>query len=1346
MNSLQTNIDKLRNEMAKPWWREIIDAHADAESIQHLQGFVRDTYLIFVMELGIQTAISTEKGLQLNTKIMSLLEEDKDARLNFDKIGGEVQEIKDKTLEILKSQRFSDLRRTEKARFDAVTDTPRTACTPGTREDILGGLMKWAEDDSDRRVYWMNGMAGTGKTTIAYSFCQQLQNKRILGASFFASRAGEETADHSCILPTIAYQLARCSFAFSSALLKCLEDEEASGSSALHSQFNKLILKPAQGAESSMGQKLLIIVCDGLDECRNLSQISRILSILIKNAHSLPIKFYISSRPTSEISIQFPLNKHPGCRLHDVEEYYVRKDIKIFLEHRFAEIRTEKSISEQGWPSEDQLNQLLDLSGRLFIYAATACLFVADPRIQNPDSTQKALRDILSYSASNPTPGNEASHGELDALYCTVLSSAHRDDKENEILKNVLHLITTAQTPLSQTAIAELLPIDISSRFLQSTLSSLQSVISVPANHSQPIQIFHASFPDFLSDKDRSKTYHHTPKESHSILAKKCLEYLNGHLDKNICRLQDKNVHVSQANTVGHISEALQYACMYWITHYLEASDKSTLHELINKFFEKWVLQWAECMSLLGRLDIVVKMLHNLKRAQFVDAKIQQLAGDTRHCVLQCFNTIRDHPLEIYYSALFWLPKKSIIREFYLQKIPWELPVGVSNVWERHDHVIQAKGNINCIALSADGQRVVSQSDDKTIQIWNVETGEEEKKLEGHSGWVTSVAFSADGQRVVSGSFDKTIRIWNVETGEEEKKLEGHSDWVRSVAFSADGQRVVSGSHDKTIRIWNVETGEEEKKLEGHSDWVTSVAFSADGQRVVSGSEDKTIRIWNVETEEEEKKLEGHSDRVTSVAFSADGQRVVSGSHDKTIRIWNVETGEEEKKLEGHSNSVISVAFSADGQRVVSGSHDKTIRIWNVETGEEEKKLEGHSDRVRSVAFSADGQRVVSGSEDKTIRIWNVEAGEEEKKLEGHSDRVTSVAFSADGQRVVSGSFDKTIRIWNVETEEEEKKLEGHSDWVTSVAFSADGQRVVSGSHDKTIRIWNVETGEEEKKLEGHSNSVISVAFSADGQHVVSRSHDKTIRIWNVETGEEEKKLEGHSGWVMSVAFSADGQRVVSGSHDKTILIWNVETGEEEKKLEGHSDWVTSVAFSPDGQRVVSGSHDKTIRIWNVETGEEEKKLEGHPDQVTSVAFSADGQRVVSGSFDKTIRIWNVETGEEEKKLEGHSDWVTSVAFSADGQRVVSGSHDKTIQIWNVETGEEEKKLDQHSQSAANEQKIATDVSHYLHDQWIHHPFIGELDRIYLPFTDIFCSAIHDDIRLLCLGFRSGKVLILKAL
>nr|GAT49246.1 predicted protein [Mycena chlorophos] len=376
---------------------------------------------------------------------------------------------------------------------------------------------------------------------------------------------------------------------------------------------------------------------------------------------------------------------------------------------------------------------------------------------------------------------------------------------------------------------------------------------------------------------------------------------------------------------------------------------------------------------------------------------------------------------------------------------------------------------------------------------------------------VYAVAFSPDGLHAISGSGDNSLCVWNLSTGKQEQKLDGHSDWVTSVAFSPDGLRPISGSNDKSVRIWNLSTGKEQK-LDGHSEAVTSVAFSPDGLHIISGSHDKSVCIWNLSTGREEQKLDGHSDWVTSVAFSPDGLHAISGSHDNTIHIWNVSTGKQEQKLDGHSHWVSSVAFSPDGLHVISGSRDKSVRIWNSSTGKEEQKLDGHRGPVTSVAFSLNGLRAISGSYDESARIWNLSTCnlKEEQKLDGHRGWASSVAFSPDGLHAICGSWDNIVRIWNLSTGKQEQKLYGHSDWVTSVAFSPDGLHVISGSRDKSVRIWNPSTGKEEQKLDGHSGLVTSVAFSPNGLCATSGSRDGSVRIWKLSTGKEEQKLEGH--------------------------------------------------------------------------------------------------------------------------------------------------------------------------------------------------------------------------------------------
>ncbi len=283
--------------------------------------------------------------------------------------------------------------------------------------------------------------------------------------------------------------------------------------------------------------------------------------------------------------------------------------------------------------------------------------------------------------------------------------------------------------------------------------------------------------------------------------------------------------------------------------------------------------------------------------------------------------------------------------------------------------------------------------------------------LTGHSDSVWSVALNPDGQTLVSGSADKTIKVWNLDTGQLRRTLFGHSDTVRSVTFSPNGQLLVSGSGDKTIKLWNVQTGELVRTLTGHSGPVWSVVISGDGQTIFSGSEDNTIKIW-LSTGKLVRTLTGHSNQVFSVALSSDGHTLASGSGDNTIKIWNVQTGKLLRSLTGHSNAVRSVAFSPDAEKLASSSWDKTIKVWHLQTGEQLSTLRGHSDRVVAIAFSADGQTLTSASVDKTIKIWNVQTRKLLRDLSGHSDWVLSVTTSPSGQTIVSSSKDKTIKIW----------------------------------------------------------------------------------------------------------------------------------------------------------------------------------------------------------------------------------------------------------------------------------------------------------------------------------------------
>lgn len=530
----------------------------------------------------------------------------------------------------------------------------------------------------------------------------------------------------------------------------------------------------------------------------------------------------------------------------------------------------------------------------------------------------------------------------------------------------------------------------------------------------------------------------------------------------------------------------------------------------------------------------------------------------------------------------------------------------------------------------------------------------------GHADFIDSVCYSPDGKYIASGSDDKTVKIWEVETGRELRTLRGHSYDVNSVCYSPDGKYTASSSWD-SIKLWEVATGECIKTLSGNNDNY-SLCYSPDGKYIASSSRD-SIKLWEVTTGECIKTFEGHTGFIESICYSPNGKYIVSGSEDKTIKLWEAATGECIKTLSGHTSPVYAVAYSLDGKTVASGSFDHIIKIWKVATGECVKTLKAKM-VVTSLSYSPDGAYLASSFWDNEIKLWDIATEECIKTFGGHTNSIYSVCYSPNGKYLATGSADG-VKLWNVTTGEHVKKLAGQDD----VVYSSDGKYVASSSSSKVVNLSEVATGECIKRFEGHTDTIYSVAYSPDGKYIASGSKDKTIKLWKVATGECVKTFEGHTDTVYSVAYSPDGKYVASASEDETINIWEVASGKCIKTLIGHTSYVMSIAYSPNGKYIASGSLDYTIKLWEIASGNCVKTLEGHTGPVEYVSYSRDGTYLASGSWDRTIKLWKVATGECIKTLAGHTDLVNSVCYSPDGTYLASGSNDNTIKFWDASTG-----------------------------------------------------------------------------
>ncbi|KAH7338595.1 WD40-repeat-containing domain protein [Rhizoctonia solani] len=1169
----------------------------------------------------------------------------------------------------------------------------RHGCTAETREEVQNDIRSWVRDEEATKFYWMSGMAGTGKTTIAYSLCDWLEAKGLPGASFFCSYASKPCRDVGKIVPTIAYQLTQRWPSFRSELCKVLENELDIVTCDIERQFEQLLEGPLIAAKIPI-QEHAIVVIDALDECLDergsRNRIRDFFDNLLKFSARLPLKFFMTSRPDPALYKHAFSRKSPSAlptptvHLHEIELSLVEADITKYLTAAFIDLSPR--------PPYHQIELLAKRAGKLFVYASTVVHFVLSDTVSVDPSMR--LESILSIPQEYGDSESSMKYKELDRLYTRIIDLAFSDllKLEKEVRETVLRTSICAREPVTIDTLVSL--VGHTHKQVTSALQPLQSVLYVSEGSSH-VSPFHSSFPEFMLDRTRSQKYCFELSSHSLFLAGRCFGIMENQLTFNICRLEssflfDRDVTDLEHRVAKYILPVLHYACSYWGMHLKLSCGSDDLCSMVANFLSDRLLFWMEVLNLKGCITagsdilldawewILVSILSHEECTLSNREQKYSAQGDTVKFIAEARSFVARFAVSacasstphLYISALPLCPKSSLVHETYWKRIEANQALkceGADMLQNKQATILtlqtDSMRNVMSVAFSPDESMIASGSRDGLVRLWKTHTGSIiPTKPMKHAGPILSVAFSPDGTRLASGSIDCTIRIWDVkEASETIEAIRGHTDWIRSVGFSSDGELVVSGSHDRTVRIWNSRTGQSiNAPFRGHAHWVNSVAFSPDGSQIVSSSDDFTIRRWDVRTGDPiGRPFQEHSGWIRSIAYSSNGSYIASGSHDNTILVQNARTGALIiGPLKGHTGPVNSIAFSPDCSQIVSGSDDRTIRLWDTCSGTLiAGPLEGHNRPIRSVAFSPDNSKFISSSDDCTIRVWDTSmisvVFDELKHTQGHSRSITAVALSPDGEWIASGSHDRTILIWSIESGRVAiGPLEGHTDSIMSIAFSPDGKRIASGSDDYTVIIWDSLTGTKILgPCTGHILSVKSVAFSPDGHLLASGSDDCTIRVWDVETGiQVADPFTEYQDHIRLVSFSTSGSHIVSSSADHTVQIWDLESGSivGRPRKQGMDEGETAaITFSSDGTKFAYSANHYSIRVRNARTGAPiGGPLMGHTSTVMSIALSADGSRIISGSSDRTIRVWHPNQPAD-TKLSGawrlnNNGWVTA--------------------------------------------------------------------------------------------------------
>jgi len=495
----------------------------------------------------------------------------------------------------------------------------RQGCLRGTRGDLLLQLELWLKDEQDYHVFWLNGLAGTGKTTIAQTFAEISFADGILGASFFCSRDFEDRSNLQAIFPTLAFQLAYRYPMFREQLIQVLRANPGVGRESLCSQMEKVIVGPLKTTHIRT-----LVIIDALDECKDKEPASAILSVLSRYVDKIPqVKFFITGRPEPRIRSGFRLKSlrpiTEVLRLHDVERSLVDSDIKLFLRTGLTNIiETRSDCNEIGdWPSSHEIDILCKKAAGLFIYASTVVKFVA---FQHASPTER-LTLIVSLPQSTTHEGKSG----IDRLYTQVLEQVLHDIDLDEWvfyshLRSVVGAVVLVFNPLSMEALSTLLR----TPHISTTLRSLHSLLLVPDNKSHPVRVFHKSFPDFLMDQGRCKDerFFIHPSLHHQDILLSCLNLMQERLKRNICNLDDYAI-LSKVQDISvlqkvYIGDALEYSCCFWAKHLAEVpSNGSGVEEIckaIDKFFTIHLLFWIEVLSIMGCLGVSVYAINDVQQ------------------------------------------------------------------------------------------------------------------------------------------------------------------------------------------------------------------------------------------------------------------------------------------------------------------------------------------------------------------------------------------------------------------------------------------------------------------------------------------------------------------------------------------------------------------------------------------------------------------------------------------------------------------------------------------------------------------------------------------------------------
>jgi hypothetical protein len=477
-------------------------------------------------------------------------------------------------------------------------------CMKDTRESILGQIIAWVTDQTDGgNTYWIYGLPGIGKTSLAHSICASLDDKEQLAGAFFCRRDDQELKEPINILPTLIRKLAILFPPFRSIVAECLgNNPNVTPESMQPTLFLDFIRKLPR-----IPEKTLVFVIDALDECGSTESRPGVLKALTDVTKHAPwLKVIITSR--QEVDIQRFFDGHtqlPHLRYDLTADEQTTSDLRIFAKHRFNRVRSKRHL-KSPWPEPSLFDRLITRAAGLFIFIETLAHVLEHCRDAN-ELVARTLHDSTG-------PGLASLYG----LYASIVG-ARRVDSSAEFQRVIgVLLIAAPYRPLCEETISELAGVNLD--LVKMWVDDLGSMLYRDEGASGGIRVRHLSISDFFVREDCQADYQVNPRDANVELGIACLEKMIEQLRFNICGLEDSRLANADVKGLAsrikeNISDALQYSSLYWSNHLCFTPDTSNerVGDTLMKFFEgPYALFWIEVLSIMGMFRIGVPSLRKL--------------------------------------------------------------------------------------------------------------------------------------------------------------------------------------------------------------------------------------------------------------------------------------------------------------------------------------------------------------------------------------------------------------------------------------------------------------------------------------------------------------------------------------------------------------------------------------------------------------------------------------------------------------------------------------------------------------------------------------------------------------